>query len=208
MKGTIFIVSSPSGCGKTTIIRSFLKNNPDYYFSISHTTREKRKNEVNGKDYFFISKDKFKKMIQDEKFLEWAVVHNEYYGTSKEIVLNKVKKGIDVILDIDVQGAEKIRKNPILKEFEIVSIFIFPPSFTELKQRLLKRNQDNEWTIKLRLKNAYSELVKYKEYDYIIINKNLKKAINDFSSILTSHKLRTTKQIDIAEKIMKNWEVK
>ena len=154
MKGTIFIVSSPSGCGKTTIIRNFLKKHKDFYFSISHTTRKKRPKEQNGKDYFFVSKKEFENMIKEDKFLEWAVVHNEYYGTSKEIVLHKIKNGINVILDIDVQGAKKIKNNETLKNYDIVLIFIFPPSYDELKRRILKRGQDDENSIKIRLQNV------------------------------------------------------
>ncbi len=208
MKGIIYIVSSPSGCGKTTIIRNFLKHNRDFYFSISHTTRLPRKNEKNGIDYYFVTKDEFKKMIENNEFLEWAVVHNEYYGTSKRNVLEKIYKGIDVILDIDVQGAEKIRKNKELKEIDIVSIFIFPPSFEELKRRLLKRKSDDEKTINIRLKNAYKELERFEEYDYIIVNENLENAILDFQAIIRSTKLKTVHQKELVKEILNNWEVK
>ena len=206
-KGIIFIVSSPSGCGKTTIIRNFLKQNKKgYYFSISHTTRPKRKNEINGKDYYFISKEEFMKMIKEDKFLEWAVVHNNYYGTSKEKVIENLNKGIDVILDIDVQGAEKIKKNKDLENFDIVSIFIFPPSFSELKRRLLKRGAEDDKSLNIRLENAKKELERFSNYDYIIINDQLSKAIEEFSSILKSQRLKTKYQIQKIEKILKNWE--
>ena len=206
-KGIIFIVSSPSGCGKTTIIRNFLKNNKEgYYFSISHTTRPKRKNEINGKDYYFVTKEEFEKMIKENKFLEWAIVHNNYYGTSKEKVIENLNKGIDVILDIDVQGAEKIKKNKNLKDFDIVSIFIFPPSFTELKKRLLKRGAEDDESLKIRLKNAKRELERFSDYDYVIINDYLPKAIEEFTSILKSQKLKIKYQTQKIEKILENWE--
>ena len=208
MKGTIFIVSSPSGCGKTTIIRNFLKNHKDFYFSISHTTRPKRPREIEGKDYFFISKDEFQKMIDEDKFLEWAIVHNEYYGTSKDKVLEKLNNGINVILDIDVQGAKTIIENPVLKDFDIVTIFIFPPSYEELKKRILKRGQDDEKSIKIRLKNAYNELANYNMYDYIIINEFLNKAIYDFETIINSNLLKVHKQKNKLKKILKSWEDK
>ena len=207
-KGTIFIVSSPSGCGKTTIIRNFLKKHNNFYFSISHTTRPKRPREVDGKDYFFISKDEFQEMINNNQFLEWAIVHNEYYGTSKQNVLEKLDKGIDVILDIDVQGAKKIKQNPSLNGYDIVSIFIFPPSYEELKKRILKRNQDNDRSIEIRLKNAYYELENFYQYDYIIVNKDLKKAIYDFETIINANCLKKEKMEESAIKILKSWEGK
>ena len=207
-KGTIFIVSSPSGCGKTTIIRNFLKKHKNFYFSISHTTRPKRPREVDGKDYFFISRDKFQEMVNNNQFLEWAIVHNEYYGTSKQNVLKKLDKGINVILDIDVQGAKKIKKNPCLKGYDIVSIFIFPPSYEELKKRILKRNQDNDRSIEIRLKNAYYELENFYQYDYIIVNKDLKKAIYDFETIINASFLKKEKMKDSVIKILKSWEGK
>ena len=207
-KGTIFIVSSPSGCGKTTIIRKFLEKHKNFYFSISHTTRPKRPREINGKDYFFVTKKEFKQMIKDQKFLEWAIVHNEYYGTSKEKVLEKINKGINVILDIDIQGAKKIIENKTLKGYDIVKIFIFPPSYEELKKRILKRGQDTEESIKIRLKNAYTELENYKIYDYIIINEILNKAISDFETIINANLLKTTKQEKNIKKILTTWEGK
>ncbi len=207
-KGTIYIVSSPSGCGKTTIIRNFLKRHKNFYFSISHTTRPKRQKEKNGKDYFFVSKEEFENMIQNNKFLEWAVVHNEYYGTSKEMVLNKIERGIDVILDIDVQGAQKIKKNPDLKGYDIVTIFIFPPSYKELRKRILKRGEDTEESIKIRLKNAYIELKNYNLYDYIIVNEILNKAIYDFETIINANSLKRKKQESKLKKILNSWEGK
>ena len=205
MKGSIFIVSSPSGCGKTTIIRNFLENSRNFYFSISHTTRPKRPKEVNGKDYFFISKEKFQEMIDNNEFLEWAVVHNQYYGTSKKNVIEKIENGINVILDIDVQGAKKIKENQDLKKYDIVSIFIFPPSYEELKNRIVKRGQDSEESVNIRLNNAYNELKEFRLYDYIIVNKNLKKAIYDFTTIINANFLKLEKMENFAEKILNTW---
>ena len=169
-KGGIFIFSSPSGAGKTTLVKKICKNR-NYSISISHTTRSPRPNEKNGKDYFFISKNNFKKLIKKGEFLEHAKVFDNYYGSSKKLVNEKINKGKNIIFDIDWQGTRQI-KNKNLK-YNLLTIFILPPSKSELLKRLLKRENKNMKTVKRRMKEFKKDLLKWKEYDYVIINDNL-----------------------------------
>ena len=169
-KGGIFIFSSPSGAGKTTLVKKICKNR-NYSISISHTTRSPRPNEKNGKDYFFISKNNFKKLIKKGEFLEHAKVFDNYYGSSKKLVNEKINKGKNIIFDIDWQGTRQI-KNKNLK-YTLLTIFILPPSKSELLKRLLKRENKNMKTVKRRMKEFKKDLLKWKEYDYVIINDNL-----------------------------------
>tara|TARA_B100000161_G_scaffold257004_1_gene220573 strand:+ start:153 stop:776 length:624 start_codon:yes stop_codon:yes gene_type:complete len=169
-KGGIFILSSPSGAGKTTLVKKICKNR-NFSISISHTTRSPRPNEKNGKDYFFISKNNFKKLIKKGEFLEHAKVFDNYYGSSKKLVYEKINKGKNIIFDIDWQGTRQI-KNKKLK-YNLLTIFILPPSKSELLKRLIKREKKNMKTVKRRMKEFKKDLLKWKEYDYVIINDNL-----------------------------------
>jgi len=185
--GVLMIVSGPSGTGKSTICKELLKIYPKLHFSVSCTTRAPRSGEKNGKDYFFISKEEFQKKIKQNAFLEYAKVHSNFYGTLKSEVINRLKSGIDVLLDIDVQGAlqikNKAKKDSLLKKC-IEMVFIGPPSFAELERRLKSRATENEAIIEKRLNNAKKELNFWKKYDYLIINKELNKAISDISCLL------------------------
>ncbi|HSE40761.1 MAG TPA: guanylate kinase, partial [Acidobacteriota bacterium] len=165
-RNNVFIISAPSGSGKTTLIDLLLSENPSLMFSISHTTRPPRPGERNGVEYFFINEDEFLKMIQEDRFLEWAKVHGHFYGTSREMVERAQKDGRDLILDIDVQGAEQVRK----KMPDAISIFILPPSYEALQRRLLARQKDTEDVMLKRLQNAKKEILRFGEFDYIIIN--------------------------------------
>jgi len=184
-QGIVFVVSAPSGTGKTTIINEFLKKHKkDFVLSVSVTTRNKRNGEVDGKDYHFFSREKFKRFIKGKKFLEYADVLGNFYGTLSDTVYGSTKKGKNVIMDIDVQGADSMRE----KIKNCVTIFITPPSYAELKKRLLKRRTDSVQEIKRRLALAKKELKERKKYDYIIQNKDLKKSVARLETIVTKEK--------------------
>ena len=180
-KGGIFIFSSPSGAGKTTLVKKICKNR-NFSISISHTTRSPRPNEKNGKDYFFISKNNFKKLIKKGEFLEHAKVFDNYYGSSKKLVNEKINKGKNIVFDIDWQGTRQI-KNKSLK-CKVLTIFILPPSKSELLNRLLKREKKNMKTVKKRMKEFKKDLLKWKEYDYVVINDKLNQCYRKIMQII------------------------
>ena len=169
-KGGMIILSSPSGAGKTTLVKKISKNK-NFVVSISHTTRMPRPNEKDGKDYYFISKNNFKKLIKKKEFLEHAKVFDNYYGSSKKIVKNELKNGKNIIFDIDWQGTRQIRNKKL--NFKLLTIFILPPSKKELINRLIKRENKNIKTVKKRMKEFKKDLMKWKEYDYVVINDDL-----------------------------------
>ena len=170
-KGGMFILSSPSGAGKTTLVKKISKNK-NFFVSISHTTRLPRPNEINGKDYYFISKNHFKKLIKKNQFLEHASVFNNYYGSSKKMVIEKLKQNKNIIFDIDWQGTRQIRNKNL--NYKLFTIFILPPTKKELLNRLIKREKKNMKTVKKRMKEFNKDLSKWKEYDYVVINDDLK----------------------------------
>ena len=180
-KGGIYILSSPSGAGKTTLVKKISKNK-NFSVSISHTTRLPRPNEKNGKDYFFTSKNNFKKLIKKGEFLEHAKVFNNYYGSSKKKVIENLKKGKNVIFDIDWQGTRQIRNKKL--NFDLTTIFILPPSKNELLKRLIKREKQNMKTVKKRMKEFKKDLSRWKEYDYVVINDNLQKCYKNIMKII------------------------
>ena len=169
-KGGMFIFSSPSGAGKTTLVKKISKNK-NFSVSVSHTTRQPRPNEKNGKDYYFTSKGKFKKLIKKGEFLEHAKVFDNYYGSSKYLVIEKLKKGKNIIFDIDWQGTRQIKNKKL--NYKLITIFILPPSKNELLKRLIKREKKNMKTVKKRMKEFKKDLLRWKEYDYIVINDDL-----------------------------------
>lgn len=184
MKGSLIVVSAPSGAGKTTLCNAIVKDFDRIAFSVSYTTRKPREGEIEGVDYYFIDEKRFKEMIQREEFAEWAMVHGNLYGTAKKTLNDLMERNIDVLLDIDVQGAKQIKAlYP-----EAVLVFIMPPSFEELRERLFKRGAEN---LDLRLRRAFEEMREYFFYDYVIINDNLEKAIGDLKSIIISERLRS-----------------
>ena len=182
-KGGMFILSSPSGAGKTTLVKKISKNK-NFFVSISHTTRLPRPNEINGKDYYFISKNHFKKLIKKGKFLEHARVFENYYGSSKDIVINKLKSGKNIIFDIDWQGTRQIRNKKL--KYKLLTIFILPPSKKELLKRLIKREKKNMSTVKKRMKGFKKDLSKWRDYDYVLINDNLKFCYKKIMYIINS----------------------
>jgi guanylate kinase len=177
----IFVITGPSGCGKTTLIKRLLKRMKDVQFSVSHTTRPKRNSEREGRDYYFVSKPEFEKMIKGDKLLEWAEIHRNYYGTSRREVEMKGSKG-DLILDIDVQGARNIKSR--LKK--AVFIFVLPPSFPELRRRLEDRGDERAYAIKKRLELARKEIRSYPMFNYVILNDKLDYALKELEAIILS----------------------
>ena len=180
-RGGMFIISSPSGAGKTTLVKKISKNK-NFFVSVSHTTRSPRPNEKNGKDYYFISKNHFKKLIKKGQFLEHAKVFDNYYGSSKKIVIKKLKEKKNVLFDIDWQGTRQIRNKKL--NFKLLTIFILPPSKKELIKRLTKRENKNIKTVKKRMKGFKKDLLKWKEYNYVIINDDLKKCYNKILNVM------------------------
>ena len=188
--GLLIIISSPSGAGKTTIAKILASKNISTELSISLTTRQPRPEETNGKDYKFVNLDYFKKKIRKESFLEYAKVFENFYGTLKSPIFNKLKKGKNIILDIDWQGARQIKKK--LPDNSL-SIFILPPSLKELKKRLKKRNHTNSFVIN-RMKKAKKEIMHWQEYDYVVLNSDLKKCIQTIQRIIFAENYRSTRQ--------------
>ncbi|MBQ2430717.1 MAG: guanylate kinase [Campylobacter sp.] len=188
MKGRILLISGPSGSGKSTLINRLMKEEKDIYFSISCTTREIRQGEKDGVDYYFLSVDEFKKGIENGEFLEWALVHKNYYGTSLKPVLKAFEENKVVIFDIDVQGFDIARSK--FKD-EITSVFITTKSSTELRTRLEKRGTNSQEDIERRLNNAVGEMSHIKDYDFLLINDDLEKAYQNLKSIFKSLKCRT-----------------
>lgn len=188
MKGQILLISGPSGSGKSTLINRLMKEEKDIYFSISCTTREIRQGEKDGVDYHFLSVDEFKKGIENGEFLEWALVHKNYYGTSLKPVLKAFSENKIVIFDIDVQGFDIARSK--FKD-EITSVFITTKSSAELKKRLEKRGTNTQEDIERRLNNAVGEMSHIKDYDFLLINDDLEQTYDKFKSIFKSLKCRT-----------------
>jgi guanylate kinase len=187
-KGAILILSGPSGCGKSTLLKEIYKNIENYYFSISTTTRNPRVGEQNGVDYYYVSKEEFEKDIEDGHFLEWAKVHDNYYGTSLKPIIEALNDGKLVIFDIDVQGHKIVRKK---LNSQVTSVFITTPTLSVLKERLYSRNTDSQEIIENRLNNAKIEIDSFLEYDYLIINDNLEKAIKEILAVANIARAKT-----------------
>ncbi len=187
--GIALVISGPSGVGKGTLVNMLREEFPSLEFSISYTTRNPRRGEVHGKDYYFVSREEFNRLIREDFFAEWAKVHSNYYGTPREEIDKKLRQGIDVVFDIDVQGARQLKRN--LEEATFV--FVMPPSIEELGKRLKKRSTETEKHIEMRLQNALEEMRFAEEFDYIVVNDNLKEAYNILRCIFISQHFRTRK---------------
>lgn len=185
-EGNLIVLSGPSGCGKTSISKMITSRNPNIVESISMTTRNIREGEVDGVDYFFIDKEEFTKNITLDKFLEYAIYGDNYYGTPKENVLDLLKKGKDVILVIEIQGALKVKE--IMDDATF--IFVLPPSIKELKKRLISRNSETKETLYKRFQTMYKELNEMTKYNYVVINDDLEDASKKVESIIESEKCR------------------
>ena len=197
-RGTLFVVSSPSGGGKGTLVRGVLEVVDNLSYSVSYTTRGPRANEVNGREYFFVDVPTFELMVARGEFLEWACVHGNFYGTSKQQIAEKTAAGIDMILEVDVQGAASVRKLLM----DSVSVFILPPSFEVLKQRLCARGTDTQESLDLRLRNAPDELSQFLEFDYIIINDEVQRAVGLLASIIHAERARCVRQEDLVRRVI------
>lgn len=189
-QGTLFIVAAPSGGGKTSLVKKLLHDVGSIEVSVSHTTREMRPGETNGIDYFFTSDVDFQKLIEQNAFVEHACVFNHFYGTSFHQIKERLSSGIDVVLDIDWQGAQQIKQ----AFSNAVSVFVIPPSLGVLKQRLQDRRQDNDDVIEDRMKRARDEMSHYSEFDYLIVNDDFDAAAAQLQSIVIAHRLRTARQ--------------
>ena len=176
----LFIIAAPSGCGKTSLVKALLKNSKNLAVSVSHTTRKPRKGEIDGENYHFVSNETFEQMISNNDFLEYAEVFGNMYGTAKTNIYEKLDSNINIILEIDWQGARQVRQNMP----EVISIFILPPSKNVLLERLTTRGQDDKATISERMENSEKEMSHYNEFGYLIINDQFDSALNNLKAII------------------------
>jgi guanylate kinase len=188
--GTLYIISAPSGAGKTSLVKQLISNTSQLTVSVSHTTRQKRDGELHGSDYFFVSVDDFKGMIAQQAFLEYAQVFDNFYGTAKQSVLDMLAEGQDVILEIDWQGAQQVRK--MIPECQ--SIFILPPGIEELQRRLQGRGQDSAEIIARRMRDAVAEMSHYAEFDYLVVNEDFDQALHELQCIIIANRLQQARQ--------------
>ena len=199
--GSVIVISAPSGSGKSTLVRRLMASVPDLIFSVSYTTRPRRAGERKGRDYFFVSPAKFKRMIAAGEFVEWADVHGQFYGTSRRQVRKAQEAGKDVLLDIDVQGHSQVRRQLP----DAVSIFLLPPSFQELERRLRRRHSDSPAVIHRRLENARREIRRWREYDFLVVNDRLPAAVRALEAVVRASRARRQAQQVRAKEIEKTF---
>jgi len=200
-RGTLFVVSSPSGGGKGTLIRRVLEVVENLSYSVSYTTRVPRLGEEDGREYFFVSRDTFEDMVAAGEFLEWACVHGNFYGTAKNQIVAETGAGADIILEVDVQGAASVRQLLM----DSVSIFILPPSYEVLRQRLQARGTDTPEELELRLRNAPAELRQYSSFEYVIINDEIERAAGQLASIIYAERARCMRQEGLVREVIKEF---
>jgi guanylate kinase len=201
-RGTLFVVSSPSGGGKGTIIRHVLDVVENLSYSVSFTTRAPRQTEVDGREYFFVSRETFDEKVAVGEFLEWACVHGNFYGTSKKQIMEETGAGTDIILEVDVQGAASVRQLLM----DSVSIFILPPSYEVLRQRLITRGTDSPQELEVRLRNAPEELKQYSSFDYVIINDEIDRAAAQLASIIYAERARCMRQEPLVREVIQKFK--
>lgn len=204
-RGTLFVVSSPSGGGKGSIIRRVLDvvRVPNLSYSVSYTTRAPRNGEVEGREYFFVNRNIFEEMIAAGDFLEWANVHGNLYGTAKRQVLEETANGVDIILEVDVQGAASVRKLLV----DSISVFILPPSYEVLRERLIARGTDSREELEVRLRNAPQELSQYSAFDYVILNDRLDRAAAQLASIIDAERARCVRQETLVNAVIEEFKL-
>ena len=190
-RGTLIVVSAPSGAGKTTLCHEVRSLVPDLYYSVSYTTRHPRPGEVNGIDFHFVGRAEFVAMRDRDEFAEWATVHGHFYGTPVRALEGALARGLDVLLDIDTHGARQLRQ----RYPEAVSVFIMAPSLADLEARLRERNSDAPGEIQRRLSRAREEIAAWRQYDYLIINRDVKEAVDQLAAILHAERWRTSRLI-------------
>ncbi|HEV8429672.1 MAG TPA: guanylate kinase [Pyrinomonadaceae bacterium] len=201
-RGTLFVVSSPSGGGKGTIIRHVLACVENLSYSVSYTTRAPRLSEVDGREYFFVARQTFEEMVAAGEFLESACVHGHFYGTSKQQIIEETGAGVDIILEVDVQGAASVRQLLM----DSVSIFILPPSYEILRQRLIARGTDSPEELEVRLRNAPLELKQYSAFDYVIINDEIERAAGQLASIICAERARCMRQEGLVREVIQQFQ--
>ncbi len=203
MKGNLIIISSPSGGGKGTLIRRLLTSIPSIGYSVSYTTRAQRNDEIHGTDYCFVSPDEFERLRSGGEFLEFARVHENLYGTSRAQVEKKIASGQDVILEIDVQGAAAV----MAKMPSAVSIFILPPSFEVLRERLTRRATESSGDLQLRLRNSFDEVRQYEHFRYVVVNNEVDTATEQLKQIILAERLRTDRQPGPIQDILDSFDI-
>ena len=184
-KGMMFVLSSPSGAGKTTLTKKIAENNSNFTISISYTTRKARPNEINGKDYYFVTTEKFNSLVKENNFFEYANIFDNYYGTHKKTVLGLLSNGKDVLFDIDWQGTKQLKR---IKDLTLVTFFILPPNLKILKERLLNRHDGQEKLVEKRINKFNEEVSHWHQYNYIVVNDDLETCYNQISNIIESEK--------------------
>ncbi|HAF12538.1 MAG TPA: guanylate kinase [Blastocatellia bacterium] len=203
-RGILFVVSSPSGGGKGTLIERVLNKVPNLSYSVSFTTRAPRNGEIDGREYFFVTTEKFEQMIAANEFLEWAHVHSKLYGTARQQVCQEISEGRDIILEVDVQGAASIRALMA----DAVSIFILPPSFEILRQRLQSRGTDSPEELELRLRNAPTEVNHYAAFQYVIFNDDADRAAQQMAAIVHAERARLSRQESQVKQVVEAFTAK
>lgn len=197
-QGNLFVIAAPSGTGKTSLVRALINRVSQLEISISHTTRLPRPGDIPGQDYFFISKHDFHLLLEQKRFLEHAMIYDHYYGTSQEWTMEKLNQGIDVILEIDWQGARQIRQQMA----DAIFVFILPPSLTALHERLKQRNQDDFAAIAKRMASAQEEISHYNEFDYLIINESFDKALEELEYIIFAARLTCKRKVSSIQPLL------
>lgn len=201
-RGVLYVVSSPSGGGKGTIIKRVLDVMPDLSYSVSYTTRAPRNGEVNGREYFFVDRTRFEGMVEAGEFLEWANVHGHLYGTSRRQVIDETAAGCDIVLEVDVQGAASVKRLGV----DSVSIFILPPSLQVLRDRLTARGTDSQEELAVRLRNAPDELKQYSTFDYVIFNDQVDRAAAQLASVISAERARRCRQEALVNDVIEKFK--
>ena len=195
-KGMMFVLSSPSGTGKTTLTKKLAENNINFVISISYTTRKPRPSEINGKDYHFVSREEFEDLLKKNNFFEYANIFDNCYGTLKKSVLESLSQGKDVLLDIDWQGTKQLNK---INNLSLVTFFILPPNLKVLKERLLNRHKGQEKLVEKRMNKFNEEISHWNEYNYVVVNDDLNKCYDEILSIIKSEKKGLSQKQNLAE---------